>query len=82
MDEGPNPGENEEPGGATGPFFAVRIKKKAAEGPRRDHGWRCSKHIFCLMLVYNSWNFIAATASRFEHYAFIHYGKGKNTGGN
>jgi hypothetical protein len=31
MDEGPNPGENEEPG-ATGPFFAGRMKKKAAGG--------------------------------------------------
>jgi hypothetical protein len=30
MDEGPNPGENEKPGGATGLFFAVRMKKKGA----------------------------------------------------
>jgi hypothetical protein len=27
MDEGSNPGENEEPGGATGPFSAVWMKK-------------------------------------------------------
>jgi hypothetical protein len=31
MDEGPNPGENEE-GGVTGPIFAVRMKKTATGG--------------------------------------------------
>jgi hypothetical protein len=29
MDESPNPDENEELGDATGPFFAVRMKKMA-----------------------------------------------------
>jgi hypothetical protein len=32
MDEGPNPDENEEPGGATGPNFAIQIGKTSLGG--------------------------------------------------
>jgi hypothetical protein len=32
MDEGPNPGGNEEPGARLGRFFTVRIKKKVLSG--------------------------------------------------